>query len=82
MGIESGQFLPIWVFIGFIEKDDFDKQTRKNSAFNWLHVSSAVCKLGKKGILILIRVLIVQETIFRIVKMEDKISFSSTLKIE
>ena len=45
--IESGKHLPTGVFVGFMESDAFDEQTRSNSAFVWLHVSSAVCRLGE-----------------------------------
>ena len=45
-GIGNGQTLPSSGNSGFMESKKFDEQTRENSAFDWLSVSCAVCRLG------------------------------------
>ena len=49
LGLENGKNKPPWVIVGLMESDGFDEQTRDNSAFEWLPVSSAVCSLGSDG---------------------------------
>ena len=44
LGIESGKILSSWVIVRFADSDEFDEETRNNSAC--LPVSSAVCRLG------------------------------------
>ena len=46
-GIENGKNISFWVVVRFMANDKINVQTRGNTAFDWLPVSSAVCKLGR-----------------------------------
>ena len=48
LGIESGKNILSFVIIACMENDKFGSQTHDNSAFFWLPMSSAVCRLGSE----------------------------------
>ena len=53
--------------------DEFDEQTRDNSAFDWLPKSSAVSRLGSDGCTDNYLILIMYEKLFMNYSMEGKI---------
>ena len=48
LGIESGTNIPSFVIIAFMENDKFDSQRHDSFVFDWLPVSTAVCRLGSE----------------------------------
>ena len=48
LSIENGGNITSYMIMPFMENDKFDSQRHDNSVFDWLPVSSAVCRLGSE----------------------------------
>ena len=44
--VENSKNVRPWVFVQTMEGDNFDEQIRDTSAFDWMPVTFAVCRLG------------------------------------